>query len=416
MDKLPFFTMDDFDFADKTIYLRIDINSPINPITDEILDDSRFKSYIDTLNELNNSKTVIVAHQGRPGESDFISLKYHALHLSKIIKRDIEFVDSLFGENVKKSIREMKNGDIIMLENSRFYSEEVSINFDDETVENTHIVKSLSPLFDYYIIDSFATIHRPQTTLTGFKKIRPNIAGRLMEKEIRMLNKFKFSDNRPKLAILAGSKISDAVKVAKNLFDNNIVDNIIFGGVAANIFLWSLGYDIGRRNIDFIIKNNKNYEDLIKICKYLIEKYYNRIILPEDFILNPSQKSINLKSKIPDNELIADVGMKSIVKFKKYTDEAKSIFLNGPMGMYEINEYSIGTREVFTDVAYSHAMKILGGGHTISAINNLGLSEYIDYISTGGGALINYLSGDSIPVIDSLIENKKIFGGNVNGR
>ncbi len=411
MTKFPFFTMDNFDFTDKMVYLRIDINSPINPITDEILDDSRFKSYIYTINELRNSKTVIVAHQGRPGDSDFISLRYHALHLSKIIKRDIKFVDSLFGEEAKKSIREMKNGDIIMLENSRFYSEEVAINFDDEIVENTHIVKSLSPLFDYYIIDSFATIHRPQTTLTGFKKIKPNIAGKLMEREIAMLNKFKFSESRPKLAVLAGSKINDAIRVSKNFFDKNIVDNIIFGGVAANIFLWTLGYDIGKRNIDFITKNNKNYEELIKICRYLIEKYYNRIILPEDFILNPSEKSVNLKSKIPDNELIADIGMKSIMKFKKYIDEAKSIFLNGPMGMYEINEYSIGTREVFTNVAYSNAMKITGGGHTINAINSLGLSDNIDYISTGGGALINYLSGDSIPVIDSLIENKKIFGG-----
>ncbi len=412
MVKLPFFTMDDFDFADKTVYLRIDINSPINPITDEILDDSRFKSYINTINELRNAKVVIVAHQGRPGDSDFISLKYHAMHLSRIINRDIKFIDSLFGENVIKSIKEMKSGDIIMLENSRFYSEEVAINFDEETIENTHIVKSLAPLFDYYIIDSFATIHRLQTTLTGFKKFKPNIAGRLMENEIAMLNKFKFSENRPKLAILAGSKVSDAIKVSKNFFDKNIVDNIIFGGVAANIFLWALGYNIGKRNADFIIKNNKNYEDLIKICKYLIEKYYNRIILPEDFILNPSEKSVNLKSKIPDDNLIADIGMKSIIKFRKYINEAKSIFLNGPMGMYEINEYSIGTREVFTDVAYSNAMKIIGGGHTISAINNLGLSDNIDYISTGGGALINYLSGDSIPVIDSLMENKKMFGGN----
>jgi len=123
MVKLPFFTMDDFDFADKTVYLRIDINSPINPITDEILDDSRFKSYINTINELRDAKVVIVAHQGRPGDSDFISLKYHALHLSRIIKRDIKFIDSLFGENVIKSVKEMKSGDIIMLENSRFYSE-----------------------------------------------------------------------------------------------------------------------------------------------------------------------------------------------------------------------------------------------------------------------------------------------------
>ncbi len=412
MASLPFYTMDDFDFNDRTVYLRIDINSPINPLNGEILDDTRFRYYIKTIDELKNSKVVIVAHQGRPGDNDFTSLKTHSERLSKITGRDIQFIDSLFGSQVRNVVKNMKNGDIIMLENSRFYSEEVAIRFDDESVRNTHIVKSLSGLFNYYIIDAFATIHRAQTTLTGFKQSAPNIAGRLMEKEIKNIDSFRQSDLRPKLAVLGGSKIADAIRVSKNFMEKNIVDDIVFGGVAGNIFLWASGYEIGERNKNFIIKNNKNYKELIEECKYILNKYGKHIHMPEDFILNPSQRPINIGEKIPEDELLADIGMKSVAKFSLIINKAKNIFLNGPMGMYEINEYSIGTREIFDYIAQCSANKIVGGGHTISAINKFGLKEEMGYISTGGGALINYLSSESIPVIDSLIDSKKIFGGN----
>ncbi|KQB34979.1 phosphoglycerate kinase [Acidiplasma cupricumulans] len=411
MNNYPFFTMDDFDFDNKCVYLRIDINSPINPITQEIMDDSRLNSYSETINELSDSKLVITAHQGRPGDDDFTSLKYHSRYLSKLMGREILFIDSLFGSSVDYAVSRMKKGDIIMLENTRFYSEEVSINFNNfNIIENTHIVKNLSKLFDYYIIDAFGAVHRPHTSLIGFKKSGPMIAGRLMEREISMLDKFKYSNQRPKIAILGGSKVSDAVKVSRSFFEKGIVDYILYGGVAANLFLIASGKNIGKRNIDFIKNNNKNYLELIDMARNLIEKYPEKIILPDDFILNPSQKNITLKDNVPDNELLADIGFNSIEKFKDYIKRAKNIFINGPMGMYEINEYSIGTREILDEISNSSAMKIVGGGHTISAVNRFGFRKYMDYVSTGGGALINYLSGDSIPVIDALIENKKMFG------
>ncbi len=417
MENLPFFTMDDFDFNNSYVYLRIDINSPINPITGEIMDNSRLKSYAKTIEELSRSKLVITAHQGRPGENDFISLNNHARFLSNILNRDIEFIDSLFGHDVRDSIDKMKPGDIIMLENTRFYSEEISINPDKfDIMENTNIIRNLSRFFNYYIIDAFGTIHRPQTSLIGFKNSGPMIAGRLMEYEIKMINQFKYSDLRPKIAILGGSKISDAIKVSKSFFDNNIVDYIIYGGVVANILVWAKGYNIGKKNRDFIINNNKNYKNIMEISRYILEKYSNKIILPEDFILNPSGRHININENIPDDELLADIGMDSILKFEEYIKDAKNIFINGPMGMYEISPYSLGTREILNSVAMNGGMKLIGGGHTLNALNKFELSKYMNYISTGGGALINYLSGDSIPVIDALIENKKIFEGVKHGR
>ena len=412
MDNFPFYTMNDFDFTGKRVYLRIDINSPINPINGEILDDTRFRHHIQTINELKNSKLVIVAHQGRPGDSDFVSLRNHARHLEKLIGRDVTFVDSLFGSAATDRIRGMRAGEIIMLENSRFYSEEIMLRDEDDTLINTHIVRNLSQLFDYYIIDAFAAIHRAQTTLTGFRDAGPNIAGRLMENEIKNIEAFKQSNEHPKMAILGGSKIADAIQVARPFLEKNIVDQIILGGVVANIFLWASGVDIGLRNKEFIIKHNKNYEKLIAECKSILSKYPTNIYMPVDFVLNPSQNRINIGEHIPDKDLIADIGIESVLKFSKLIEKAKNIFLNGPMGMYEINEYSLGTRELFNDVAQADALKIVGGGHTINAINGFSLEPSMGYISTGGGALINYLSGESIPVVEALIKNRALFGGN----
>ena len=412
MDRSPFYTMDDFDFNGKRVYLRIDINSPINPITGEVVDDTRFIHYLRTINELKNSKVVIIAHQGRPGDSDFVSLRQHAGHLGRLLGRDVLFVDSLIGSAVETAIRNMKNGDIIMLENSRFYSEEILIKDDGAAQKNTFIVRNLSKLFDYFIIDAFPAIHRDQTTLTGFKDIKPNIAGRLMETEIKSIDRFMNSKSHPKLAIMGGAKIRDAIKVTGPFLEKGIVDNIIFGGVAANIFLWASGIDIGKRNMEFIEKQDKNYKKLLEECKSLLSRFSDRIYLPEDFMLNPLQTEIKTGEKVQDDQLLADIGFESIKTFSSIIEKAKNIFLNGPMGMYEINEYSLGTREIFNAVSQSPASKIVGGGHTINAINEFGLSDSMGYISTGGGALINYLSGEPIPVIDSLVYNRKKFGGN----
>ena len=412
MNTFPFYTMSDFDFTDKRVYLRIDINSPINPINGEILDDTRFRHHIQTINELKNSKLVIVAHQGRPGDSDFVSLRNHAKHLEKLIGREVTFVDSLIGSAAEDRIRRMKSGEIVMLENSRFYSEEVVVKDEENSMENTHIIRNLSQFFDYYVIDAFAAIHRAQATLVGFRNSGPNIAGRLIENEVKNIEIFKNSRKHPKIAILGGSKISDAIQVSMPFLENNIVDDIILGGVVANIFLWASGIDIGLRNKEFIMKHNRNFNKLMIECKNLLSKYGKRIHMPIDFVLNPSQERVNVGDHIPDKDLIADIGMESIVKFSKIIEKAKNIFLNGPMGMYEINEYSLGTRELFNYIAQANASKIVGGGHTINAISEFSLTQSMGYISTGGGALINYLSGESIPVIESLIRNREMFGGN----
>ena len=411
-----FFVLDDFNLKGKTVFLRLDINSPISPIDGSILDRTRFMSHLDTIGELRESKLVIAAHQSRPGKDDFTSLYRHSQELEIITGRKVSFIDSLFGRDVARSIRSMKPGDIIMLENTRFYSEEVSIGPDDiEIMERTHIVRNLSELFDYYVIDSFPAIHRAQTTLVGFRRMRPNIAGRLVEKEVTMLDRFMKGESRPKLAILAGAKIEDSVNVAWHFLEKDTVDSILLGGVVANAFYWASGMDIGKRNREFIIKNNRNHQDILNRCKDILDRFKDRIVLPSDFILNPSGRSIRVTEKIPDNQILADIGMGSVERFREEISRAGAIFMNGPMGMYEIGEYSMGTREILQAVSESHALKIAGGGHTLSALEMLGLKDRFDHASTGGGALISYLSGEPMPVLSSLYESMKIFGGVENG-
>ena len=412
-----FFTLDSFDLRGRHIFLRLDVNSPINPIDGNIMSSARFESHLETLRDLSESMVVLVAHQSRPGKNDFTSLNRHAEKLERILGRPVEFIDSLFGKEVRNRIRKMEPGDIIMLENTRFYSEEVDIDAGDiDAVESTHIVRNLVDLFDYFVIDAFPAIHRAQTSLVGFRRLKPNLAGRLIEREVSMIDRFRDSRERPKIAILAGAKIDDSIQVSSNFLRDDTVDSILVGGVVANAFLWASGFDIGRKNREFIEKNNKDHKKLIETCSKLLKSYPGKIIMPEDFVLNPMGRLFSINDHIPDDQLIADIGLESIARFSSLISEARGIFLNGPMGMYEIEEYSVGTREILEAVANSDALTIAGGGHTLSALEKLNLMGRITHASTGGGALISYLSGDPMPVLESLVESRKIFGVKEDGK
>jgi phosphoglycerate kinase len=409
-DSGKFFTLDSFDLKGKTVLLRLDLNSPIHPITGEILSESRLKSHIKTINDLKLSKVVIMAHQSRPGKSDFIPLKEHSRRLQRLVGRKITFVDSLFNSNAINEISKMKDGDILMLENTRFYSEDVSLDTTDyDVLESTNFVRNLSQIIDYFVNDAFPAIHRPQTSLIGFTRLVPNLAGRLIENEITALDRFLKGNEKPKIAILGGAKIDDSIAVSKSFLEKNIVKTIIAGGVVGNAFLMAKGVNIGKKNKDFIIKNNKNHDKLISICKELLEKFTDRIIIPVDSILNPSGKVLNTRESVPDDEIMADIGPETASIFREAIGKAKGIFINGPMGMYEIAEYAGGTLDIFMAVAEANAIKIAGGGHTISVLESLKVMDKVDHVSTGGGALISYLSGEKMPVLEALKLSYKQF-------
>lgn len=406
-----YFTMDDFDLKGKRVLLRLDLNSPINTETGEITDISRFIAHLDTLRRLGESKVVILAHQSRPGKKDFTTTKKHAEILSKLLRRPVIYLDGLFETSVIENIMHMKDGDIIFLENTRFYSEDVVLADEPISIQRkSHIVKKLAPLFDYFINDAFAAVHRPQTTLVGFSEDLPNIAGVLMDREISMLSKFIQDDSRPKMAVLAGAKVDDSLKVAKNFLEKNIVDKIITGGLVSNLFLVAKGIDIGRVNVEFLKKELGSLEPLLNICNEILKKYSDKIVLPDDFAVNRENKRFEISmDELPTDYSIMDIGMETIEKYKNTLKDAKAIILNGPMGVYEMDDFAIGTIEIFTAISELDCFKVAGGGHTISAIAKLDLNRKFTHVSVGGGALINFLSGEPMPVIDALKLSKKKF-------
>lgn len=405
--------MDDFDFTGKRVLLRLDLNSPINTETGEITDVSRFIAHLDTVKRLSNAKVVILAHQSRPGKKDFITTKNHADVLSRLLRRPVEYVDGLFENFVLEKIRKMKDGEILLLENTRFYSEDVVLAEEPLSIQRkSHIVKRLSPLFDYFVNDAFAAIHRPQTTLVGFAEDLPNVAGLLMDKEITMLTRFLNDNTRPKLAILAGAKVDDSLKVALNFFEKNVIDKLIAGGLVANLLLIARGVNIGNVNIEFLKKELPDFEKLLDISRNLLNKYGEKIILPVDFAINKDNKRFEINiEELPIEYPIYDIGLDTIEIFKREIIKAKSIILNGPMGVYEIPDFSLGTVEIFKTVSDVDAFKVAGGGHTISVISKLELEKKFTHVSTGGGALISFLSGENMPGLDALKLSKSKFSG-----
>jgi len=413
MDMTEYFTLNDFDLKDRSVLLRVDINSPINPDTGELLGDTRIRAHLDTIRALAGSKVAIMAHQSRPGSRDFISLKVHAERLSSLLGKDIRFVDDLFGSTARKAISEMETGDILLLENVRFYSEEVGIkkyNGKDFTPQaDTNIVRNLAPLADFFVNDAFAAAHRAQPSLVGFVERLPSLAGLLMEKEFRNLGRALEGAESPAIAVLGGAKADDSINIIKNMLSNDIVDNVLTTGVVANIFLHANGVDPGKPSTDYIMTKFKDPEKIIREAKEILKKWPDRVKIPVDVALNDNgtRKGVTVK-ELPADLPIYDIGLDTIVEYSDYIERAKTIIANGPAGVFEMEEFAIGTEELFRAMADSEGFTVVGGGETTTVCSILGISDRIDHISTGGGASINFLAGKPMPVKIALERSKKL--------
>jgi len=407
---LDFCTMDDFDLDNKTVLVRVDINSPVDPATGLILDDTRIRLHAETIGELSNkgAKTVVLAHQSRPGKKDFTTLKQHAESLSKILNHKVKYVDDIFGSNARTAISKMKRRDIILLENVRFYSEEI-LKRDPKLQSETHMVQKLSPLADYFINDAFAAAHRSQPSLVGFAFILPSAAGRVMERELKALYNALNNVKKPCIFILGGVKVDDSIMVMENVLKNGSADYILTTGLVANIFLWASGVNIGMYNKNFI--ERKGYCNFVKKSKKLLKNYSEQIIIPKDVAVCIGEKRVEFSVDEIPNQPIYDIGTETITEYAGYIRKAETLFANGPAGVFEKEEFNIGTDDILNAIASSNAFSIIGGGHLAAAANQMGLSGGISHISSGGGASINLLAGEDLPVVKVLRERatKKIM-------
>ncbi len=407
-----FYTIDDFDLEGKTVLLRVDINSPLDPDSKQILDDYRIKSHLTTIKELLDTRLVIVAHQSRPGKSDFTTLEPHAQRLSRLLGKKIEYVDGLFDKRVLAKIKEMKKGDILMLENARLFAEETYLKGveDLDKQRNTHIVQNLAPEIEVHVHDAFAAAHRAQPTLVGFSIEIPSVAGKIMESELENLGKVFTMEDRPKTAFLGGIKADDSLDVAKHMLEGGYIDKILTGGVLANIFLMADGNNLGEGNRNFLKNEFDDHEKLLKKAKDLLESWDGKIKMPIDVVLNKDgERSGRPLDKLPAEYPIFDIGLDTIMEYKKHIEGSSLVVLNGPAGAFEIENFEIGTREIFKAIAESDSYSIIGGGHSTAVIESLGLNKEIDHISTGGGSCINFLAGKDLSGVEALRRSKEKF-------
>ncbi len=400
-----YLTIDDIDVRGKTILCRLDLNSPMDP-KGIILDDSRFRSHLTTLKELEESKVVVLSHQSRPGKSDFTTMEPHSKLLSKLMRRNINYIDDIFGSRALDSIRKMNKGDVILLENARFYSEE-SLERTPKEHTRTHMVRRLSSVCDIFMNDAFSVSHRSHLSVTGFTEVLPSIAGRVMEKEIDSLNRGLSCGERPCIYVLGGAKVDDSIKVTKNVLERGCADRVLVTGVVANVFLAASGVKIGSTNMNFIEK--QGYLSQFDIARELLSRFGGNIGLPVDVALNKNDERIEEKVRNLNTELpIHDIGIETMVKFSKEISGAKTVIMNGPAGVFEKEAFALGTHELIKAGTKS-GFSVIGGGHIAAAAEQLGVSGKFSHVSTGGGACIDFLAGEKLPGIEALKDAARKF-------
>jgi phosphoglycerate kinase len=398
-----FLTLDDVKVKDKVVLVRVDFNSPIDPETKKVLDDTRIRAHGETtIKELaeKGAKVVVLAHQGRQGDPDFTSLKEHAQILGRILNKPVKYVDDLFGERAQKAIKELKSGEVLVLENVRTFAAETNKGTPEEHAK-TELISKLAPLADLFVNDAFAAAHRAHVSMVGFTAVLPSVAGRIMERELKSLTRVLENPEKPCIYILGGAKADDSLKISKYILDNGIADYVLTGGVVGHVFLAAKGFDLGKPNMDFL--KQKELMKFVPGIKELMKKHPDKTKTPADLAVevNKKRKEISVK-ELPTNYIMFDIGAETVKNYSELIRKARSIVISGPMGVYENSEFVYGTKKVFEEIANSKAFSLAGGGHTIGALEELGLSKKISYISTAGGALIEFLMGEKLPGVVAL--------------
>ena len=411
-------TLDDIAVEGKTVLLRVDINQPLDRSTGALKDITRIKASLPTIKELADKKArlVIMAHQGSDIEyKNFFSTEPHAKVLSELLAREVKFIDDVCGPAAREAIAKLRPGEILLLDNVRFIAEEqtlfeLKLNLSPQEQAETLLVRKLAPLADFYVGDAFAAAHRSQPSLCGFSEILPSAMGRLFEEEYCVVSGLMDRPERPAVFVLGGAKIADAFLMMETVLSNGSADQVLTGGLVANIMLWGRGVNIGAASKEFIRK--QGFEDFVETSRELLSKFSDKICLPGDLAsVNNSRRFEHPISSLPEEEALVDIGAKSAEVYAGIIMNAKTVFVNGPMGVFEKPESELGTRTIWEALRQTEAYTIIGGGDSIAATNKYEMADRIGYICTGGGALIRFLTGEELPAVKALRHGSKIRKG-----
>jgi len=397
---MPIRTLDDLAVDGTAVGVRVDINSPVTD-SGELVDDARLRAHVDTLSELldRGGRVAVLAHQGRPGGDAFFGLAAHAARLDELLEYPVSYTDATFSIDARERVAELAPGEAVVLENTRFYSEEY-MEFEPGEAAETHLVSRLVPVFDAYVNDAFAAAHRSQPSLVGFPVRLPAYAGRVMERELDVLGNIDDTAT-PRVYVLGGAKVPDALTVARHVLERDIADAILTAGLVGNVFLTADGVDLGDTAADVI--HDRGYWDEIDRAAELLSAYPDRIHVPVDVAIERAGERVELPvdSLPPEHdEPVLDVGHATVEAYGETLSAAGTAILNGPAGVFEEDQFAVGTRALFEAVSAAE-YSIVGGGDTAAAIRRFGLSGF-DHVSTGGGAALRMLCGEPLPAVEVL--------------
>ncbi|MBD3170954.1 phosphoglycerate kinase [Candidatus Bathyarchaeota archaeon] len=400
-----FLTLNDVEVSGKTVFLRADINSPLDPSSKRILDATRIQAVIPTVRALKDAKLVIGAHQSRPGKYDFTNLESHSKVLQMYLERPVRYTNDIIGDEAQRKIKELKTGEVLMLNNVRMLEEE-NLRRPAEELRDTELVKTLSEYVDIFVNDAFAAAHRSQASLVGLSTIVPMVAGRLMEQELKALNRVLNDPERPSVYLLGGAKVDDRIPVINRVLRDDIADRVLLGGLVADCFQMARG------------KMRKRYKELgeeerqqVEHCRVILDAYPEKIQLPMDVALDVKGERVEVFiDRITEERNIYDIGLNTIAQYSSTVDKACTVVAEGPLGMFERRGFDIGTKELLRCMATCKGYTVVGGGHMGGMASMLGVTDKMSHVSTGGGAMLNMLAGENLPVIAALRESRKKYG------
>jgi phosphoglycerate kinase len=410
-------TLEDFAWAGKVVLCRVDINAPLDLETGGLRDVTRLKGCAPTVRELSEAgaRVVLLAHQGGDLEyHNYASTEPHAAVMSELTGRTVAFIDDVCGPAAREAVGRLADGDVLLLDNVRFCGEELTLferklGLSPEDQAKTLVVRKLGPLADLYVCDAFAAAHRSQPTLVGFELLMPSAMGRLFEREYANLARLREDPARPCVFVLGGTKIQEAFPMMAAALSDGVVDTVLTAGLVANVMLVAKGVDIGAPSMDFI--RASQLERFVEESEAILAAHGDKIVLPADLACVEGDVRAEIAvERLPAEGQLVDIGHRSVDEYRAIIEAAGTVFANGPAGVFERPETEYGTRAIWEAMASSRAFSALGGGDSVAAMNRFGLSDSFDYVCTAGGAMVQFLSGKPMPVIEALKASAARFG------
>jgi phosphoglycerate kinase len=402
-------SIDDLDVGGQRVLLRVDINSPIDPTTGKIRDDNRLRMSLPTIRDLSNAQArlVMIAHQGDTLDyHNLVSLEEHAQRLTEMLQQPVAFIDDVAGPAARTAIRRLEPGEILLLDNLRFLTEEVStfenaVKLSAVEMTGTYLVRNLAPLFDMYVNDAFAAAHRNAPSMVAFQEMLPTAGGRLLVAELDALSGVAEHPQRPCVFVLGGLKISDAFSMMSKVLAEEVADVVLTAGITGQVMLMAGGAQLGEPSEAFI--RDRSLEVFLAPAAEYLDAYPDKIRVPIDVAYDEGGSRIEMPvAQLPAPAPIIDIGTETINTYRDILDTAATIFVNGPAGVYESEPGAKGTRELWSAIAGAAGHTVIGGGDTVASARRFTDLDDIGFVSTAGGALIRYLSGQPLPLLQAM--------------